>query len=810
MATVMEKSVKEEADNLASLPSLSSVVAVAVNGKKKSKYVVKWALEKCVPEGKVIFKLIHVRERITGVPTQMGNSIPLSQVREDVAAAYIKEINFQTSQMLLPYKKLCAQKKVEVDDIVIESDDVEKAIAEEVAKHDIHKLVIGASSRGLFTRKLKGLSSKISASTPRFCTVYVVSRGKLSSVRPSNTEMNGSFKDDSSETSCSSQSLSSHTSSSLTDYASVASHSHFCSPSLPMQRFQALSTINHNLLKTGTNSVETNHSRCQSLDVEERKDDMSSYPNKADSEPALNWAYSCKTLPTDDQSWISDQASNLDALTDYPSSDTQEIDFELEKLRIELRHVRGMYAIAQSETIGASRKLHNLSERRMEEAMKLKEINIKEERAKELARQEKERHEAAKREAEYVRECAEREASQRREAEMKAIHDSKEKKKFENALVGPVQQYHKFTWEEIVSATSSFSEDLKIGMGAYGSVYKCNLHHTTAAVKVLHSEDSHKNKQFLQELDILSKIRHPHLLLLLGACQDRGCLVYEHMENGSLEDRLLKKNGSPPIPWFERCRIAWEVASALVFLHNSKPRAIIHRDLKPANILLDHNLVSKIGDVGLSTMLKSDVSSMYTVCSYAGPVGTLCYIDPEYQRTGILSPQSDVYAFGMVILQLLTAKPAIALAHVVETALSDGKLLEILDQEGGNWPIEVAKELAEMGLSCAELRRQDRPDLKEKVLPALERLKEVADRARDSACRVPSAPPNHFICPILKDVMDDPCVAADGYTYDRRAIKQWLEENDTSPMTNMPLPHKNLIPNYTLLSAVVEWKSGIQ
>ncbi|KAK7859317.1 U-box domain-containing protein 35 [Quercus suber] len=810
MATVMEKSVKEEADNLASFPSLSSVVAVAVNGNKKSKYVVKWALEKCVTEGKVIFKLIHVRERTTRVPTQMGNSIPLSQVREDVAAAYIKEINWQTSQMLLPYKKLCAQKKVEVDDVVIESDDVEKAIAEEVAKHNIHKLVIGASSRGLFTRKLKGLSSRISVSTPRFCTVYVVSRGKLSSIRPSNTEMNGSFKDDSSETSCSSQSLSSHTSSSLTDYASVASLSQFCSPSLPMQRFQALATINHNLLKTGTNSVETNHSRCQSLDVEERKDDMRSCPNKADSEPALSWANSCKTLPMDDQSWISDQASNLDALTDYPSSNTQEIDIELEKLRIELRHVRGMYAIAQSETIGASRKLHNLSDRRMEEAKKLKEINIKEERAKELARQEKERHEAAKREADYVRECAEREASQRREAEMKAIHDAKEKKKFENALVGPVQQYHKFTWEEIVSATSSFSEDLKIGMGAYGSVYKCNLHHTTAAVKVLHSEDSHKNKQFLQELDILSKIRHPHLLLLLGACQDRGCLVYEHMENGSLEDRLLKKNGSPPIPWFERCRIAWEVASALVFLHNSKPRAIIHRDLKPANILLDHNLVSKIGDVGLSTMLNSDVSSMYTVGSYTGPVGTLCYIDPEYQRTGLLSPQSDVYAFGMVILQLLTAKPAIALAHVVETALSDGKLLEILDQEGGNWPIEVAKELAEMGLSCAELRRQDRPDLKDKVLPALERLKEVADRARDSACRVPSAPPNHFICPILKDVMDDPCVAADGYTYDRRAIKQWLEENDTSPMTNMSLPHKNLIPNYTLLSAVVEWKSGIQ
>lgn len=107
-----------------------------------------------------------------------------------------------------------------------------------------------------------------------------------------------------------------------TDYVSVASDSHFCS-SLPMQRFQALATINHNLLKTGTNSVETNHSRCQSLGVEERKDDLSSCPNKADSELALSGAYSCETLPMDDQSWISDQASNSDALTDYPSSNTQ-------------------------------------------------------------------------------------------------------------------------------------------------------------------------------------------------------------------------------------------------------------------------------------------------------------------------------------------------------------------------------------------------------------------------------------------------------------------------------------------------------
>lgn len=144
--------------------------------------------------------------------------------------------------------------------------------------------------------------------------------------------------------------------------------------------------------------------------------------------------------------------------------------------------------------------LNDLSERRMEEAIRLKEINHKEEDAKDLARQEKERCEAAIMEAECMRECAEREASQRRAAEIKAMRDAKEKEKLENAIVGPMQQYQEITWEEIVSATLSFSEDLRIGMGAYGTVYKCNLHHTTAAVKVLHSKENNNTKQFQQEV----------------------------------------------------------------------------------------------------------------------------------------------------------------------------------------------------------------------------------------------------------------------------------------------------------------------
>lgn len=144
--------------------------------------------------------------------------------------------------------------------------------------------------------------------------------------------------------------------------------------------------------------------------------------------------------------------------------------------------------------------LNDLSNRRFEEATKLKEIHCREEKVKELARQEKERSKSATKEAEYTRTCAEREASQRQEAELKAMRDAKEKERLQNALVGPVQQYQKFTWEEIVSATSSFCNDFKIGMGAYGTVYKCSLHHTTAAVKVLHSKDNKNSKQFQQEV----------------------------------------------------------------------------------------------------------------------------------------------------------------------------------------------------------------------------------------------------------------------------------------------------------------------
>ncbi|KAL4575986.1 hypothetical protein LXL04_012074 [Taraxacum kok-saghyz] len=786
------------------------VVALAVNGSRKTKYVVRWALDKFVPEGILLFKLLLVRPKITRIPTPMG-VVPASQVRDDVVIAYKKEVEWQAYEKLLPFKKICAMKKVQVEIIQIESDDVVDAITQEILKSNIGKLVIGSSSSGMFSRG-KCLSSRISESVPSFCTVYAISKGKLLSLRASDSDTIGSSRDDNSSDS------SSVTNSSRTEWTDQgsASSSQFFSSSLPMQRFEALSSINRTL-----------HQKTGSVDIP---------GENSDSFRANSNAFSTASFGTENQSWTSDQASTSYAPSEF-SSEIQgnSVDFELEKLRVELRHIRGMYAIAQNESFDASRKvisafstkrfrnridsdtrwtvfcqLNDLKEQQLEESIRLKELKAKEEEAKALAEQEKQEHKAAKRQAEYVKECLRREAAVRKDAEDQAIQESREKEKLQDAITGNSSHYKKFTWEEITDACSSFSEDLKIGMGGNGIVYKSSFHHTVAAVKVLHSQEAHRTKQFQQELEVLSKIRHPHLLILIGACVEQGCLVYEYMENGSLDERLFCKNETPPLPWFDRFRIAWEIASALVFLHNAKPKSIIHRDLKPANILLDRNLVSKIGDVGLSTMLQSDPYSTTTVYKDTSPAGTFCYMDPEYQRTGLVSPKSDVYALGMVILQLLTGKPAIGLTDAVETAIEDEELAMVLDPEAGEWPVDEARELAALGLSCTELRRRDRPDLKDTVLPLLERLKAVAGEAQRIASTKRATPPNHFICPILKDVMVDPCVAADGYTYDRRAIEKWLEESESSPMTNLPLLNRSLTPNFTLFSAIIEWQSSKQ
>lgn len=214
------------------------------------------------------------------------------------------------------------------------------------------------------------------------------------------------------------------------------------------------------------------------------------------------------------------------------------------------------------------------------------------------------------------------------------------------------------------------------------------------------------------------------MVLLLGACPQYGCLVYEYMSYGSLEDRLFRKGNTPPISWRIRFRIAADIATGLLFLHNAKPHPLVHCDLKPANILLDSNYTCKISDVGLSRLLPAAVADNVTQYRMTSAAGTFCYIDPEFQQTGKLVAKSDLYSFGVMLLQILTARPPMGLIRRVERSIAEGTFADLLDPTVPDWPVKEALSFAKVALQCVEIKQKDRPDLSSVVFPELHRLKE--------------------------------------------------------------------------------------
>ena len=234
------------------------------------------------------------------------------------------------------------------------------------------------------------------------------------------------------------------------------------------------------------------------------------------------------------------------------------------------------------------------------------------------------------------------------------------------------------------------------------------------------------------QVEVLSCIRHPNMVLLLGACPEYGCLVYEYMANGSLEDCLFRKGNTPVIPWQLRFRIAAEIATGLLFLHQTRPEPLVHRDLKPGNILLDSNYVSKISDVGLARLVPPSVADSVTQYHMTSTAGTFCYIDPEYQQTGMLGTKSDIYSLGVMLLQIITAKPPMGLTHHVERAIEKGTFVDMLDPAVTDWPVEEALSFAKLALQCAEMRRKDRPDLGKVVLPELNRLRALGQESMNA------------------------------------------------------------------------------
>eukprot|EP00258_Populus_trichocarpa_P037014 XP_024453033.1 probable serine/threonine-protein kinase PBL5 [Populus trichocarpa] len=205
-----------------------------------------------------------------------------------------------------------------------------------------------------------------------------------------------------------------------------------------------------------------------------------------------------------------------------------------------------------------------------------------------------------------------------------------------------------FSYKEIHSATEGFSQTKFLSEGGFGSVYRGDLDGLAFAVKQHNSASFQGEKEFKSEVEVLSKARHENLVMLLGSCSEGNdrLLVYEYVCNGSL-DQHLSKHARKPLTWEKRMKIALGAARGLKYLHENN---IIHRDMRPNNILITHDHEALLGDFGLArTQHEDSEPSLETRV-----VGTLGYLAPEYAECGKVSTKTDVYAFGVVLLQLIT------------------------------------------------------------------------------------------------------------------------------------------------------------
>lgn len=245
------------------------------------------------------------------------------------------------------------------------------------------------------------------------------------------------------------------------------------------------------------------------------------------------------------------------------------------------------------------------------------------------------------------------------------------------------------------------------------------------------------------QLDIMTKLRHPNLVTLVGVCPEVWALVYEHLPNGSLEDLLIHHEDRTPLSYQRRIRIASEICSALIFLHTNKPHFFVHGDLRLGNILLDANFAAKLSGLGNGPGRRTNLEP-----------ANLPHLDPHYRSTGELSAKSDVYSFGVVLLQLLTGRAVFNFAREMRDAVNGGNtshVTALLDPVAGEWPVRSVTDLARLALRCCDVDPNNRPDLGSEVWSMLELLRASHMEVPSSRNTFPeedAGVPDNFICPI--------------------------------------------------------------
>lgn len=280
---------------------------------------------------------------------------------------------------------------------------------------------------------------------------------------------------------------------------------------------------------------------------------------------------------------------------------------------------------------------------------------------------------------------------------------------------------HRFAYKELHHATKGFNQRNLLGTGGFGKVYRgvLPISKLEVAVKKISHESRQGMKEFVAEVVSIGRLRHRNLVRLLGYCRrkDELLLVYDYMSNGSLDKYLHWDERKTTLDWATRSHIIQDVACGLQYLHEKWEKVVIHRDIKASNVLLDSNMNGRLGDFGLARLYDhgTDLQTTHVV-------GTLGYLAPELTRTGKASPFSDVFAFGIFLLEVtcgqrplkqITKDSQIILVDWVLEHWQNGTLIDAVDTRlSGNFDVEEACLLLKLGLLCSHPFASARPSMR--------------------------------------------------------------------------------------------------
>lgn len=326
--------------------------------------------------------------------------------------------------------------------------------------------------------------------------------------------------------------------------------------------------------------------------------------------------------------------------------------------------------------------------------------------------------------------------------------DYEDKGGFTNLQVATEKGLQVFTFKQLHSATGGFGKSNVVGHGGFGLVYRGVLHDgRKVAVKLMDRAGKQGEEEFKVEVELLSRLRSPYLLALLGYCSDSNhkLLVYEFMANGGLQEHLYPISGSNSVSsrldWETRLRIALDAAKGLEYLHEHVSPPVIHRDFKSSNILLDKSFHAKVSDFGLAK-LGSDKAGGHVSTRVLGTQG---YVAPEYALTGHLTTKSDVYSYGVVLLELLTGRVPVdmkrasgegvlvswALPHLTDRE----KVVQIMDPAlEGQYSMKEVIQVAAIAAMCVQPEADYRPLMADVVQSLVPLVKNHRPTSKVGSC----------------------------------------------------------------------------